>query len=83
MQTGDKVIAKYIDPLPGNTIAPPLKMNESYEVKETHICGCGNQHIDVGLVSTVTYVSCYECKQELPDGDKKHWCHPVRFKKIS
>lgn len=79
LQIGDIVKAKNIEPLPNNTIAPPLILDQEYKVEEIHTCGCGKNHIHIGLQSKYAYVSCYDCGEELPDGDKKHWCHPSRF----
>lgn len=67
------------EPMPGNSIAPPLVLNKLYTVEEITIDKAGNQHLHVGLISEYNYVRSYETKEELPDGDKKHWCHPSRF----
>lgn len=71
-----------IDPLPGNTVAPPLRMGAALAIKEVITDRNGNQHIDVGLASNYNYITSYETKEELPRGDSIHWCHPSRFKKL-
>ena len=65
--------------LPGNEIAPMLTEGCSYVAKHVIQCKCGETHINVGLESTLNYISCYKCRQELPD--KWHWCHSSRFTK--
>lgn len=79
IEIGNQLLAINTNPLVGNNVAPPLKLKELYTAKNVYICKCGQDHIDVGLVSRYSYVSCYKCKEELPDGDKIHWCHPTRF----
>lgn len=66
-------------PLIGNEVAPPLVLGNSYIVRKVILDKAGNPHLDVGLVSNYNYISSYETKEELPDGDKIHWCHPSRF----
>ncbi len=56
-------------------------MGESKTVKEITLDRKGNQHLDVGVPSSVTFVRSWETKEELPNGDKIHWCHPSRFQK--
>lgn len=68
-----------IEPLKGNDNAPPLTIGEVLPCKKITLDSQGNQHIDVGIVSELNYVRSYETKEELPDGDKIHWCHPSRF----
>jgi len=68
-------------PLKGNDVAPPLKEGEKYSAKNVIKCSCGKEHIDVGLVSDYNYITCYDCSEQLPDGNKIHWCHPSRFEK--
>jgi hypothetical protein len=75
----DALICRNNKPLTGNLVAPPLNENDSYTAKDVITCVCGSKHVDVGLVSDYNYVSCFECKEPLPDGDKIHWCHPSRF----
>lgn len=75
----DKLICKNINYLPGNNVTPPLALEQEYEAKEVITCACGSKHVDVGLKSNYNYVSCFECKEHLPDGDKIHWAHPSRF----
>jgi hypothetical protein len=68
-------------PLPGNTIAPPLELNKSYQEVNRYTCSCGQVHIDVGLKSQHNYISCYKCKEHLPQ-TQVHWCHPTRFAEL-
>lgn len=82
IQAGQKLKVVKIDPLLGNKIAPSLVLGEEKEVKEVITCKCGSKHIDVGLISEVNYVTCFECKLELPRGDSIHWCHPSRFEEL-
>lgn len=82
-EVGDKVIVTKIERMPGNSVAPLLEMNEQREVKGICIDEDGFQHLDVGLVSSYNYIRSYETDEELKDGDKIHWCHPSRFKKVN
>jgi hypothetical protein len=82
MQIGDILTAKNIAPLEGNTIAPPLTLEEQYTAKKVYVCPCGQDHIDVGLKSEYNYIRCYSCKKEIPEGDSIHWCHPTRFAQV-
>lgn len=82
METGQDVICLFIDPLPGNKHAPPLEFGKAYKVNNIHIDKMGNAHIDVGLPSSLAFVSSYATGEELPEGDKIHWCHPNRFEVI-
>lgn len=77
---GDSVTVINTAVLPGNEVGPKLKMGDKMEVKDIMVDSAGNQHLDVGLPSELTYVRSYETKEELRDGDKIHWCHPSRFK---
>ena len=79
-QVNDTVIAINNKPLEGLEIAPKLELEKEYSVKQIVLDSKGNQHLDVGLVSELNYVRSWETKEELPDGDKVHWCHPSRFK---
>lgn len=63
--------------LEGNSNGPDVKLGDIYPLKSIHTCSCGKQHYDVGLPLTLNYVTCYDCKEELPD--TTHWCHPSRF----
>ena len=76
---GMLVVAENIQPLEGNDKAPPLKPNGLYTVNGITLDEEGNQHLDVGIPSEVSYVRSWETKEELPDGDKIWWCHPSRF----
>lgn len=78
-EVGNSVICKNNKPLDGNDVAPPLKEDEDYPVKRIFLDKKGNQHLDVGLVSEYNFIRSYETEEELPDGDKIHWCHPSRF----
>lgn len=79
IEVGMQLICKNEKPLTGNEVGPPLTLEEKYEAKQIHTCGCGKQHVDVGLVSKYNWVRCYHCEEELPSSDKIHWCHPSRF----
>lgn len=79
---GDTLMCTNNEPLEGNKIAPPLEINKEYVVKNVVKDKGGNPHFDVGIASNVAYVTSYETKEELPDGDKVHWCHPSRFEKV-
>lgn len=80
---GDEVLCVLVGPLKGNEVAPDLKAGQEYEVKTVTIDGKGNQHLDVGLKSNLSFVSSYETGEYLPHGDKIHWCHPSRFILVS
>lgn len=54
-------------------------MDQPYPVKGIVLDSAGNQHLDVGLKSDLNWVKSIETGEELPDGDKIHWCHPSRF----
>lgn len=66
-------------PLGNNENGPALKDGEVYTLHGICKDSKGNQHYDVGLESNLNYVSSFETGEELPDGDKIHWCHPSRF----
>lgn len=68
-------------PLEGNDVAPPLELGEEYQLSEIYTCECGQEHYNVELKSKYNYISCYNCKKELPAGGRIHWCHPSRFEK--
>jgi len=68
--------------LPGNDYAPALEVGKEYTIKDIILDSAGNQHLDVGLVSHLNFVTSYETKEELPKGNKIHWCHPSRFELI-
>jgi hypothetical protein len=66
--------------LEGNDTKPDLVLNGQYVVKKEHTCKCGEVHFDVGLKSELNYVTCYKCREVLPDSDHNiHWCHSSRF----
>lgn len=78
-EVGQTIIAKNNQPLPGNEIAPPLVVNQEYQIKTIIRDSKGYPHLDVGLVSKVEYVRSWETKERLYEGHKIHWCHPSRF----
>lgn len=78
-KVGDSVNVVNAAILPGNEEGPKLKEGDRMEVKAIVLDSAGNQHLDVGLVSELSYVSSYETKEQLPNGDSIHWCHPSRF----
>lgn len=78
----NKVRAINVKPFQNN-IAPPLIREEDYIVKNVVLDRKGNQHLDVGLISEYNYISSKETGEELPSGDKIHWCHPSRFIKLT
>lgn len=77
---GEEVIAINNKPLEGNKVAPTLELEKTYSVKSICLDSGGNQHLDIGLFSDYNYITSFETKEELKDGDKIHWCHPSRFK---
>lgn len=79
-EINNKVIAINNKPLEGNDKAPSLEIDKEYTIQSIVLDKEGNQHINVGLWSDLNYVKSWETKEELPDGDKIHWCHPSRFK---
>lgn len=66
-------------PLEGNTVAPPVVVGQNYLLQGIFFCKCGQEHFDMGLKSKYNYISCYKCKEPIPNGDSIHWCHPSRF----
>ena len=79
-EIGQVVVALNNKPLEGNKVAPPLELEKEYTVKNIILDKAGNQHLDVGLWSDYNWITSWETKEELRDGDKIHWCHPSRFK---
>lgn len=75
----DNVTCLNAKPLSGNNVAPPLTEGSSYPVSEIHTCGCGKQHLGLGLPMNYNWVKCYTCGEEMPT--HTHWCHPSRFSK--
>ncbi len=71
------------DPMPGNDKGPDLLLDKMYQLKQIHTCSCGEKHFDVGLVSSLNYIECYKCREDLPLGNEIHWCHSSRFKEIT
>lgn len=78
-EIGQVVIAKNNKPLEGNTIAPELVIDQEYPILGIITDEKGNQHLDIGIKSMYNYITSWETSEELPDGDKIHWCHPSRF----
>lgn len=68
--------------LPGCEIGPKLKNGEDHIAQQVYYCKCGQEHIDIGLLSNLNYVSCYKCEEHLPQGHSIHWCNSIRFEKI-
>ena len=66
--------------LKDNENGPELVQGEIYPVNEIILDAAGNQHLDVGLVSKLAYVTSYDNGERLERGDKIHWCHPSRFR---
>lgn len=79
MEPGDVVTCIDKKPFPNNTIAPAVVEGEIYTIKRKHICKCGESHLDVGLESEVETVTCYKCREVLPDSSLIHWAHISRF----
>ena len=67
------------EPLKGNVYGPPIELDAIYPLLEVLTDHEGNEHFNVGLVSSLNYIRSYETKEKLPNGDKIHWCHPSRF----
>lgn len=65
-------------PLPGNAVAPPVVIGEEYKIKNIVLDTRDNQHLDLGLKSEYNYITSWETKEDLPDGDNVHWIHPSR-----
>lgn len=81
MKEGDTIICIKTDVLPGNGIAPPLKLEKEYTIREVIQDSKGNPHFDVGLPSDLFTISSWDTGELLPRGDKIHWCHPSRFRR--
>lgn len=78
-EVGQTIIATSCKPFPNTKVYPPLVLGVSYEIKTITLDKKGNQHLDVGLKSEYNYITSQETGEELPDGDRIHWCHPSRF----
>lgn len=63
--------------LKGNDKSPEVYEGTKYKVINIIKCNCGEEHFDIGLISTLNYITCYKCRQELPNGP--HWAHSSRF----
>ncbi len=81
-KTGQTVKVINTEPLKGKEIAPPLDSEKEYKILGICKDSQGNQHLNVGLISKVSYVTSYETGEELPNGHIIHWCHPSRFELI-
>lgn len=75
----DIVIATNDQPLGDSDYAPSLIVEKAYLVKTICYDRKGNQHLDVGLISELNYITSQETGEQLEGGDKIHWCHPSRF----
>jgi hypothetical protein len=80
-EVGETIKAISILPMPGKDTAPNLELGRSYKVKGICLDRDGNQHLDVGIPSSLNFVKSHETGEELPEGTKIHWCHPSRFVK--
>jgi len=81
-QVGQTVKCINAEILKGNDVGPPLELSKVYEIKAIAEDKDKNQHLDVGLASKYNWIKSYETSEELPEGDKIHWCHPSRFELI-
>ena len=79
---GQEVKVVKTEALEGNEIAPPLVLGEKRTIRKIVLDKAGNQHLDVGVPSDVSFVRSFETKEELPDGDIIWWCHPSRFELV-
>lgn len=80
--TGDHVTVINDQILPGNEVGPNIQNGQLWPVIKTHTCACGEEHVDIGILSTLNYVTCYKCEENLPESTKIHWCHSSRFEKV-
>jgi len=80
-ETGQVVTCINDQPLVGNEIGPPVEKGKDYVIQEILKCSCGSEHIDVGIKSTINYIECHECAENLPRAavGEIWWCHPTRF----
>ena len=62
-EVGQTVKATNIAPLAGNDRSPNLELNKDYPVKQIILDSKGNQHLDVGLVSELNYVTSWDTKE--------------------
>lgn len=82
-EIGDEIEVINDGYLPHNDVKPDVKKGEKHFVKEIIECKCGLQHIDIGLISGYSYVSCYSCDERLLNGHAIHWCSATRFIKTN
>jgi len=71
------------DYLPGNDVKPPIKIGEQHFVLREHVCKCGEIHLDIGLKSEYNFITCYKCREDLPESENIHWINQCRTKSIS
>lgn len=77
---GEPVICVNDQVLVGNEIGPPVTLYAHYDrINDIFVDSKGNQHLDVGIKSTIEFVTSYETGEKLPHSDKIWWCHPSRF----
>lgn len=80
---GEIIRPVYFLPLPGRNKAPKLVPETTCPVKGFVLDEKGYQHLDVGLVSELNFVTSYETDEELSGSDKIHFCHPGRFELVA
>ncbi len=66
-----------------NKCAPPLEKEKEYVVESIVLDSKGNQHLNVGLKSMCAWIRSIDTGEDLPDGERIHWCHPSRFVPVS
>ncbi len=76
---GEIVKPIFFSPLPGRSKAPQLVAENAYPIKSIIWDSQNYPHFNVGLESKLNFVTSYETGEELRDGDRIHWCHPIRF----
>lgn len=83
-EVGDIVGCIHNKPFPDKEEAPKLKVGEKYMIKGITLDKEGNQHLDVGLISSLNWVTSIETGEVLPNSGIGgiHWCHPSRFIKV-
>lgn len=78
LKIGDTVKIISDDYLPGNDVKPPIHNGETYIIQDIYECKCGVRHLDLGLISQWSYISCHKCDERLLNGHAIHWCAPQR-----
>lgn len=76
---GEKIICVNAGLLPGREKGPKLEADGVYRVLDIHTEPEGFQHLHVGLISHLEYITSQDTGRELPNNGY-HWCHPSRFK---